>query len=92
MPEPNTFTRLVLTTASSPEEAALLGRTLVEEGLAACANVTSSSNPLSPSQSASVQSIINIAASAINYAAPFVSILAVFVPGARPRPRSMRPG
>ncbi len=39
MPEPNTFTRLVLTTASSPEEAALLGRTLVEEGLAACANV-----------------------------------------------------
>ena len=31
--------RLVLTTVANPEEAARLGRTLVEERLAACANI-----------------------------------------------------
>ncbi|MGH9607405.1 MAG: divalent-cation tolerance protein CutA [Terracidiphilus sp.] len=39
MPEPNTTARIVLTTASSPEEAERLGRTLVEERLAACATL-----------------------------------------------------
>ena len=39
MPQPNTFARLVLTTASCPDEATELGRTLVEEGLAACVSV-----------------------------------------------------
>lgn len=39
MPEPNFTARLVLTTAASPEEAARIGRTLVEERLAACATL-----------------------------------------------------
>ena len=39
MPESNPPARIVLTTASSPDEAARLGRTLVEERLAACATV-----------------------------------------------------
>jgi periplasmic divalent cation tolerance protein len=36
MPKTAVSARLVLTTAGSPEEAALLGRVLVEERLAAC--------------------------------------------------------
>jgi periplasmic divalent cation tolerance protein len=36
MPEPILSARLVLTTVVSPEEAARMGRTLVEERLAAC--------------------------------------------------------
>jgi periplasmic divalent cation tolerance protein len=36
MPEPTPQARIVLTTAASPEEAGRLGRTLVEERLAAC--------------------------------------------------------
>lgn len=36
MPETTTSARLVLTTILNPEEAARLGRTLVEEHLAAC--------------------------------------------------------
>ncbi|MDE3188873.1 MAG: divalent-cation tolerance protein CutA [Acidobacteriota bacterium] len=39
MPESNPPARVVLTTAANPEEAARLGRTLVEERLAACATV-----------------------------------------------------
>ena len=39
MTEPNTFARLVLTTTTTPEEAARLGRTLVEERLAACSTL-----------------------------------------------------
>lgn len=37
MLEPTSSARIVLTTAGSPEEAGRLGRTLVEERLAACA-------------------------------------------------------
>ena len=36
MTQPNTFARLVLTTVADSEEAARLGRILVEERLAAC--------------------------------------------------------
>jgi periplasmic divalent cation tolerance protein len=39
MPEAKPPVHLVLTTATDPEEAARLGRTLVEERLAACATV-----------------------------------------------------
>lgn len=39
MPEPEPPVRLVLTTTANPEEAARLGRTLVEEQLAACATL-----------------------------------------------------
>ena len=39
MPESNPPARIVLTTAASPDEASRLGRTLVEERLAACATV-----------------------------------------------------
>ena len=39
MPEPNPPARIVLTTTANPEEAARLGRTLVEEHLAACATL-----------------------------------------------------
>lgn len=39
MPEPAPNARIVLTTAAQPEEAARMGRTLVEERLAACATL-----------------------------------------------------
>jgi periplasmic divalent cation tolerance protein len=39
MPEKSCPARIVLTTAASPEEARMLGRTLVEEQLAACATM-----------------------------------------------------
>ena len=39
MPEPPPPIRLILTTCASPNEAARLGRTLVEENLAACATL-----------------------------------------------------
>jgi periplasmic divalent cation tolerance protein len=39
MPEARPAVRVVLTTAATPEEAARLGRALVEERLAACATV-----------------------------------------------------
>ncbi len=39
MPEPTPPARIVLTTTANPEEAARLGRTLVEEKLAACATL-----------------------------------------------------
>lgn len=39
MTEPQSSARIVLTTTASPEEAAQLGRTLVEERLAACATL-----------------------------------------------------
>ena len=39
MPESSQSARIVLTTTGSPEEAAQLGRTLVEERLAACATL-----------------------------------------------------
>ena len=39
MPTPIPSIRLVLTTTANPEEAARLGRTLVEEELAACATM-----------------------------------------------------
>ena len=39
MPESNPPARVVLTTAANPDEAARLGRTLVQERLAACATV-----------------------------------------------------
>ena len=39
MPENNPPARIVLTTAATPDEATRLGRTLVEERLAACATV-----------------------------------------------------
>ncbi len=39
MPEFNPQARIVFTTVANPEEAARLGRTLVEERLAACATV-----------------------------------------------------
>jgi periplasmic divalent cation tolerance protein len=39
MPEPTPPVRLVLTTCASPGEASRLGRTLVEEHLAACATL-----------------------------------------------------
>jgi len=39
MPDPAPPARIVLTTAANPEEAARLGRTLVEERLAACATL-----------------------------------------------------
>ena len=39
MPETSPPARIVLTTTASPEEAAKLGRTLVEEQLAACATL-----------------------------------------------------
>ncbi len=39
MPEVNPPARIVLTTAASPEEADHIGRTLVEEALAACATL-----------------------------------------------------
>ena len=39
MPEPTSTARIVLTTAANPEEANRLGRTLVEEHLAACATL-----------------------------------------------------
>jgi periplasmic divalent cation tolerance protein len=39
MPESAPPARVVLTTASTPEEAARIGRTLVEERLAACATL-----------------------------------------------------
>jgi periplasmic divalent cation tolerance protein len=40
MLESNSSARLVLTTTANPEEAARLGRALVEERLAACATIT----------------------------------------------------
>ena len=39
MPEPTLSARIVLTTVVSPEEAGRIGRTLVEERLAACATL-----------------------------------------------------
>lgn len=39
MPESNLPARIVLTTVANPEEATRLGRTLVEERLAACATL-----------------------------------------------------
>jgi|SRR5580704_5131214 periplasmic divalent cation tolerance protein len=39
MPEKSCPARIILTTAASPEEARALGRTLVEEQLAACATL-----------------------------------------------------
>lgn len=39
MPDPAPQARIALTTCASPDEAARLGRTLVEEGLAACASL-----------------------------------------------------
>lgn len=39
MPESDPQARIVLTTTANPDEAARLGRTLVEEGLAACATL-----------------------------------------------------
>ena len=39
MPEATSPARIVLTTTANPEEAARLGRTLVEERLAACASL-----------------------------------------------------
>jgi len=39
VPEPAPTARIVLTTAAEPEEAARMGRTLVEERLAACATL-----------------------------------------------------
>jgi len=39
MPESTPPARIVLTTTANPEEAAKLGRTLVEEHLAACATM-----------------------------------------------------
>jgi len=39
MPEPSPPARIVLTTTAGPDEAARLGRTLVEERLAACATL-----------------------------------------------------
>ena len=39
MPETTSSARIVLTTAANPEEARRLGRTLVEEQLAACATL-----------------------------------------------------
>ena len=39
MPESNPPARIVLTTTANPEEATRLGRTLVEERLAACATL-----------------------------------------------------
>jgi periplasmic divalent cation tolerance protein len=39
MPESTSPTRIVLTTTANPEEAARLGRALVEERLAACATL-----------------------------------------------------
>jgi periplasmic divalent cation tolerance protein len=39
MPEATSPIRIVLTTAANPDEAARLGRTLVEERLAACATL-----------------------------------------------------
>src|ERR1039458_6387533 len=39
MPSPPPPARIVLTTTANPEEAARLGRTLVEERLAACASL-----------------------------------------------------
>lgn len=39
MPESTTQARIVLTTADNPREASQLARTLVEEGLAACATL-----------------------------------------------------
>jgi periplasmic divalent cation tolerance protein len=39
MPDSSAPARIVLTTAANPEEAARLGRTLVEERLAACATL-----------------------------------------------------
>lgn len=39
MPQASVSARVVLTTTASPEEAARVGRTLVEERLAACATV-----------------------------------------------------
>lgn len=39
MPESNPPARIVLTTVANPEEATRLGRTLVEERLAACATL-----------------------------------------------------
>jgi periplasmic divalent cation tolerance protein len=39
MPEPSQPARIVLTTTANPEEAARLGRALVEERLAACATL-----------------------------------------------------
>ncbi len=39
MPDPTTPARIVLTTASNPDEATRLARTLVEERLAACATM-----------------------------------------------------
>jgi periplasmic divalent cation tolerance protein len=39
MPEADTSARVVLSTAANPEEASRLGRTLVEERLAACATL-----------------------------------------------------
>jgi periplasmic divalent cation tolerance protein len=42
MPAPTPPARIVLTTTANPEEAARLGRTLVEERLVACATLISS--------------------------------------------------
>ncbi len=39
MPDPSTRARIVITTTASPEEAASIGRTLVEEHLIACASM-----------------------------------------------------
>ena len=39
MPDHDTLARIVLTTAANPDEAAHLSRTLVEEGLVACATL-----------------------------------------------------
>ena len=42
MPEPAAQPRIVLTTTATPDEARILGRTLVEEGLAACVTIVPS--------------------------------------------------
>jgi periplasmic divalent cation tolerance protein len=42
MPEPAAHARIVLNTTATPDEARMLGRVLVEEGLAACVTIVPS--------------------------------------------------
>lgn len=72
MPEAPVSARVVLSTAASPEEAARIGRTLVEERLAACATLVPGVQSIYPWEGAiesSVETLLLLKTSAGQIAA-----------------------